>query len=363
MCSRKILLTLFIALLSFGTLWAQETEKTKRYEKSFSIQKSTEVNVNNKYGNIHIINWEKDSVRFEVEMFFRSTKTGRAEKLFNEIDVRFTQSAYYITAVSTFPNTGKLWSEIADVTKSVIQSGNEVEINYTIYLPKWARLKVENRFGNIYTTDHSGEIEFRLSNGTLQANNLEGKTKIVVSFGSANIARINDGIADLNYSDLELRKAGKLNLSGRSSNMNITEARHIHLDSRRDKITIEKLESLSGESSFSRIMLSNLENDLLLSTNYGNLNMQKIGTNMKFLQLNASYTSIQLFIQPQLSADLEIQYSKKTKLNYPADLTIKEQISTLSDSEPNILRGKIGKEKGLSLKFNLTGGDLSIVEK
>ncbi|MBS4062436.1 MAG: hypothetical protein KG029_18720 [Bacteroidetes bacterium] len=363
MCYRKLLLAIFIASISFEAVWAQTNEKTKRYDKSFAIQKSTEVNVNNKYGNIHIINWEKDSVRFEVELIFRSSKAGRVEKLFNEIDVRFTQTAYYVTAVSSFPNTGKLWSEIADVTKSVIQSGNEAEINYTIYIPKWVRLKVENRFGNIYTTDHTGETEFKLSNGVLQANHLEGKTRVVVSFGSANIAKIDDGVADLNYSDLELRKTGKLRLSSRSSNMHIDEARHVHLDSRRDKITVEKLESLSGESSFSRIVLSNLENDLLLNTNYGNLNMLKIGNKMKFLQLNASYTSIQLYVHPQLSADLEILYSKKTKLSYPQTLTIQEQVSTLSDNEPNIMRGKIGKEKGFSLKLNLTGGDLSIMEK
>lgn len=363
MYCKHILMTLLVILGVAISTHAQVIEKSKHFDRTFSLQRSVEVSVSNKYGNIHIINWDKDSVRFVVDMVVRSTKQARVDKVFNEIDIKFSQTPYYVMAISTFPNTGKLWSEISDVTKSVINASNEAEIDYTIYLPSWVRLKVENRFGNIYTTDHEGETEFKLSNGMFQANNLEGKSKLVISFGSANINQINDGSIELNYSDLDLRKINKVQLTGRSSNMRIEEAGHIHLDSRRDKLSIGQLQSLSGESSFSRIVINSLNRDMMLSSNYGNLNLMKINGQMQFLQLNASYTNIQVFVQPQLSAELEILHSKKTKLNYPSAMTISDRVEAISENEFSLIKGRIGKEKGCNLKFNLTGGELNIILK
>lgn len=346
-------------------LWmqAQIIEKTKNYDRSFKLQKTTEVNISNKYGNIHFVQWEKDSVRFVTEINIRSAKQARVDKLFNEIDIQFSHTPYYVNAISAFAGSGKLWTEISDVTKSVLSAGNEAEINYTVYLPSWAIVKVENRFGNIYTTDHPAESEFKLSNGTLQANNLKGKTRITIAFGNAIIQQIDEGVVELNYAELELISADKLRLTGKASTIHIQKARHLSLNSRRDKIMIDRIESLSGETSFSRLELGQLQSDMLLQSSYGNINLQEIHKDMQLLQLNASYTTIQLFLTKEQSAGVEIQFSKKARLTYPSALAVKEQQDAATESEISLLRGTIGSAKGSNLKFNLTGGELNIMQR
>lgn len=359
------LVRLWIALVFFAPIAmnGQTYEMSKRFDKSFKLLKTTEVNISNKYGNVHLLSWDTDSVRFEVEVNIRSSKESRVEKLYNEIDILFSQSPYYVNAISTFAGSGKLWTEISDVTKSMLNAGNEAEINYTVYLPRWAIVKVENRFGNIYTTGQEAACEFKLSNGTLQAGSLSGKTRLTIAFGNAIISHIEDGQLELNYAEIEVQSANKLRINTKSSDIRLGEVALLQINSRRDKINIEKLQSLSGETSFSRIELNHLQNDLLLQSNYGNLSLQEMGKEMQFLQLTASFTSIQIFVTREQSAGLEIQFSKKARLNYPQTFTVNEEVKGLNENEFSLLKGKLGNGKGSNLKFNLTGGELNILQR
>ena len=360
---KMLRITTFIVALSPMIMKGQTFELSKRFDRSFKLAKTTEVNISNKYGNVHLLQWEKDSVRFEIEVNIRSSKETRVEKLYNEIDIQFSQTPYYVNAISSFAGTGKLWAEISDVTKSMLNAGNEAEINYTVWMPSWAIVKVENRFGNIYTTDHPAESEFKLSNGSLQAKALTGKTRITIAFGDAMVKHITDGQVELNYSELDLEQTDKINVSGKASTVHIARAGHLHLVSRRDKITVDKLESLSGESSFSRLELGELSSNLLLQATYGNLELQEISPAMEFLQLNASFTSIRLFLTKEQAAGLEIQYSKKARIQYPQSLTVKEEQAGKSENDVSLLKGHFGSGKGSSLKFNLTGGELNIIQR
>lgn len=363
MCCKKILLLFLVVLLLTPMAQAQMTQSSKKIERAFKLQRSTEVNISNKYGNIHLLNWDKDSVRFEVEITVRSSKPARVSKVFNDIDVSFSQSAFYVNATSTFGGTTGLWSEITDVTKSVLNAGNETEINYTVHLPSWAKLNVENRFGNIYTTDHEGETEFKVANGNLQANRLQGKTKITIAFGNAGLQSITNGTVELNYADLELQKAGNLRLTTRTSTIHIEEVDELHLDSRRDKIILPKLKKISGEASFSRLELGLLENEILVNTNYGNLNIQEIAQQIQSFQLIANYTNIQLFLNKEQSAGIEIRYNSKSKVNYPPAFNLKDQVASFSEEGFHFLKGAIGNSKATIFKFNLTGGEINILQR
>ncbi len=362
MCCKKILLLLLGVLWLSPTLTAQSTEKTKRMERAFKLQRTTEVNINNKYGNVHLLNWEKDSVKFEVEITVRSSKPARVDKMFNEIDIQFSQSSYYVNATSTFGGSGSLWSEITDITKAVLSVGSETVINYTVHLPVWAKMNVENRFGNIYTTDHEGETEFKVANGSLQAKNLKAKTRIVVAFGNADLQSIANGTVELNYADLEIQKASILRLTTRTSSVHIEQMDELHLDSRRDKITLPLLKKISGDASFSRIELGMLTTEMRLNTNYGNITVAGISNEIQGFQLTAGYTNIALFLNKDQSAGIEIRYNGTSKVNYPPALNLKDQVSSAGVDGFHFLKGAVGSNKAPVLKFNLTGGEINLLQ-
>ncbi len=360
----KPLLIAFTALLAFAfSLHAQDFERSQTFSRSFALHDNTEVNINNKYGNVHIHIWEKDSVRFEVEVTVRSSRQARVDRAFDDIDVRFTSSPAYVIANTVFARSGSILSELSDLGRTVFNTGGSTQINYTVWMPAKARLKVDNRFGNIFTTDHSGDVDFMLSNGSLQAGELSGKSKLIVEFGNANIRHASDTRIELNYSELDLSYASRLNLQARSSNINIREVGHLQLHSRRDRIRVDEAGSVVGEVSFSRTNINRLKHNITLNGNYGSLQLSDIGSGIEYMQLNASYTSLQLYLHAASSATVEINYNKKTRLNLPGEMELIENTELEAGGEAGIVRGQFGDGRQSTIRLSLTGGELSIFSR
>lgn len=351
-------------LIAFAfSIKAQSFERSQTLSRSFALSDDTEVNINNKYGNVHIHTWEKDSVRFEVDIRVRSSRQARVDRAFNDIDVRFTSSPTYVIANTVFAGSGSILSELSDLGRSLLNTGGSTEINYTVWIPTHARLRVDNRFGNIFTTDHAGDVDFMLSNGSLQAGELSGKSIVIVEFGAAGIRRAADARIELSYAELDLSYATKLNVHARSSNINIREVDHLQLHSRRDRIRVDVAGSVVGEAAFSRTNFNQIMNSITLNGNYGNLQLSDIGAGFEHMQLNTSYTSLQLYFRAAASATIEINYNKKTRLNLPGDMQLIENTELEAGGEAGLIRGQFGDGLQSTVRLNLTGGELSIFSK
>lgn len=362
LCKRIIISILLITGINFS-LQAQMFERSKHFDKSFAVSKTTQLTITNKYGNIHLVEWNKDSVRFEVELRVADPKPQRVDKLFSEIDVVFNNSPYYVNATTTFSGSGSLWNELSDMTKTVMNTGNAASIQYTVYLPSYLKVKIDNRFGNIYTTDHQNNTEFRLSNGSLQANNLGGRSQIVIEFGNASINHIDDGRIELNYSEMDLATAEKLSLTGRSSTVEIADVKQINLDSRRDKITIEKLSSISGSTSFSRLTIKELNTDCMLTSSYGSLQLLEPSSELGFLQLKSDFTVTNIYAQPSTDAEVEVTSARNAKINMPPSMSDVEKQNLTTQPEAQFFKGKLGKGSRSNWKFDVSGGELNIFIK
>ena len=123
----------------------------------------------NKYGDIHLIPWEKDSVVFEIDFSVTSNKQAKVDKIFDYVDFDFKATAYYVIAQTVFEGQNSFWREMADVASTIFSSGTNTRIDYTVYFPAGNDVRIENKFGNIYTTDHTGKVDITLSNGDLKA--------------------------------------------------------------------------------------------------------------------------------------------------------------------------------------------------
>ncbi|NJK98098.1 MAG: hypothetical protein HC905_27160 [Bacteroidales bacterium] len=63
----KILLLTSLSLVSIKALAIKE-EFSKVIKKEYQINSRSELEINNKYGNVHIQNWEENSFKIEVKI-------------------------------------------------------------------------------------------------------------------------------------------------------------------------------------------------------------------------------------------------------------------------------------------------------
>ena len=160
------LLTLLVVL--FGLVsHGQVFEKNRSLSRAFALKPDTEIQISNKYGDIELISWDKDSVRFDIDVKVISNKESKALTAFEYIDFDFKSTAHYIIAKTSFAGQGTFWSEVKDLASTVFTGSTTTHIDYKIFLPANAIIKIDHKYGNIFISDYDGSLEIKLSNGDL----------------------------------------------------------------------------------------------------------------------------------------------------------------------------------------------------
>lgn len=333
----RTVLCLWLVLFLFpGGLGAQVYSDRK--VQKFKTTEKHAVEISNKYGKIHVITWDKDSVKLEVDLRISANSYQKMEKLRDNISFDFTSTKYYIIAKTVFSNQKGIISDFVD---AFIPS-NQVTINYMVYVPKNVSLKIENKFGDIYMDDFNGNLEIILSNGDLKANKLSGTPVIKLSSGDGTINSINRGKVYVSYSDLRIKESRNLMLESRSSRITMDVTSDLLVDSRRDKINIEQVNEVSASGYFTSLNIENLTKELRCNFKYGNIMVDNVADKFAFINLDSEYTDIDLLFSRSTSYLIDIAHSNDVYINLPASLA-KIQTRDLDVEKKLMLTyGKIG---------------------
>lgn len=317
---KSSLFILALTLLIFQGLTAQDFERNRTIEKAFPVYQNSEIQISNKYGNVQIVNWEKDSVKFEIAINVSGNKLSKVSSTFDNIDIDFNANEYYIVANTNFKSEkNKIWSDISDLTSSILKGGNDTRIDYTVYLPAKTALKITNKFGNVFLTDRTAKTDLIISNGDLKANNFTGFLQLEFSNGNASIKTINESRILINYADLRVNAIENLTLESKSSTLNCEEIKAMKIDSKRDKLYLGEINTVSGEASLSYIGIEKLNHNLFLETSFGDLTLDEVSNDFEFININSSNTDISSTFEKNSSFKLDLIYTKKTQISLPTN--------------------------------------------
>jgi hypothetical protein len=357
----KLILAFTFVFTIAGNSFAQVFERTKSITHSFPVTKQCSVKLTNKYGDVMINTWEKDSVAITVTIKATDKKETDAANKLTSIDAQFTTTPYYIDIQTVFKdNKSALNATISEFTSGIFNSKRSVTIDYSVTIPEWVSLEVNNKYGNVFTTRHTGNFTLNLSNGDFKGAELLGESDVAVSFGNITLNTISSGKLDIGYSEMTLKNGGKIKLESRSSKFWFTSVHSLDINSKRDKFFIDTLSMLTGQCDFSTIQLSMLGNAMTLKTNYGDLKTSQVGNTLKNISLNSQYTDIIIGLPSQLSLSLTADY-KKTIVTLPASFKdIKPQLVDEKNQQYKI-NGLVGADLSPSVSIQLNAVSGSIV--
>ncbi|NVO18974.1 MAG: hypothetical protein HXX13_04705 [Bacteroidetes bacterium] len=356
---------LILAALLPLAVFAQNFTKQRTVSKSFKVHDGASVQITNKYGNINVIPWQKDSVLFQVNMSVQGKQMAKVDKIMASIDFEMMSFGNYINARTYFrDNQATFWKDVVSYANQVINTSNNLQIDYTVYMPASTDLKIDDKFGNIYAESHTGKVDIKLANGDLQARDFEGNLKLYIEFGSATLGDVNQGDFDVNYSDLTLNKINSMNLNSRSSTIEIEKAKNMEISSHRDKINIKECAAMNGDASFSKIKIMDLESAATISSKYGEFKANSVSRNFHNIHLNAEYTDLFLSFEPTSSFTLDLTYDSKTKVNLsqPLSAQLKKDIIDPKIGTVNAT-ASVGKSANSLVYVNARAGSLTIFNK
>ncbi len=336
---------LILILAVFGIVGkAQTYTESKRIIRSFPTDPDTRLDITNKYGKIHVIPWKKDSVSVEVDLFIKSNSTRKLEKIQDNIDFEFTATKYYIIARTVFDTKyGNFFTDLKDLSGTIIPPKNQVNIDYTVRVPSSLNINISNKYGDIYIDDLKGAVNVSLSNGDIKVNNLEGESNINLNFGNGVINFLQNAKLTLAYTDFEIKSADQININSRSSKIKIEEANILSIQSRRDKFTITKLDNLFGDSYFSDLWIYKLNEEVNYAPKYGDIKIDTVARQFSYININSEYTDINFIFNRTAPFEMEITFHPDAIIRYPE---INSDVKTIYEEKEEIkIAGSVGTGK------------------
>ncbi|MEN8158284.1 MAG: hypothetical protein ABFS10_15130 [Bacteroidota bacterium] len=323
------LLVLLQGILPGTTLSAQDRTARRSLSKQFQVSRESTLEVQNKYGKIQVVTWEKDSVSLEVDILLTESSTSKLKKLKEDISIGFSQNNGHYIARSKFKSEkGRIASELKSVSHTISGANQHVEINYTVHVPVYLKLVLSNKFGDIYMDDHQGHTDIELSNGVLKANQLKGTTNISLSFARGMVKSMESGTMKLAYSDMTLDVASQLDLESKSSSLNADSVNVLKINSRRDKLHIQRVEYLYGNSNFTQLWIYDFLKESNLYMKYGKLTIEHIIPEFSKIHVESEYTDLSLYFDEKSSYAFDILHHEKTVLRLPVDkIRVSEAVS------------------------------------
>lgn len=193
---------LIAGLLFLSVAFAQKEGKELKYSKSkshsrsYSISGSDKISLDNQFGDIKLVTWDKNEVKVDVSMTGKANEEDHAQEIVDRISIEDSKSG----------GTVSFKTIIGKEKKSRSNTSQTFEINYTVYLPSNNPLKVANQFGDIILPDYRGEANISSKFGSLKAGKISNADDVTVEFGKAEIEQLNGGSLTIKFSEGTVNK-------------------------------------------------------------------------------------------------------------------------------------------------------------
>ncbi|MCX6226914.1 MAG: hypothetical protein NTV01_19560 [Bacteroidia bacterium] len=216
---------LLAAILAAGiTLHAQSVKK--EFHKEYNTSGSSELKIENQFGNITVTEWDQNKVVIDVNVAVTASDDSKAQKILDKIDIEFKEEGGKIFAKTKLGEDGKM------TVKGGKGEKQSFKVDYTVKCPKDIKLGLDNQFGDMIVGSLTGPFSADLQFGNLNAVSLGGtENKIDIQFGEATIGSMKDGKIDIQHCEaLKITECGNLSVDAQFTKVDIGSAVSLKAD-------------------------------------------------------------------------------------------------------------------------------------
>lgn len=239
-------------------------EKRKTFEKTYKVNSSDVLNIDNRYGRVHVNTWNKNEIKVKVDMIARAGSESKASEMLSRMHVNEEREGKNII--------------LRTIYESARVSGpSSSEINYTVYMPEENAITLKNKYGDVYLAALKGKADVDVKYGNLKCDRLSNANNTLkLAYGSGSCSYINGGNLQVAY-----------------FNMNVAEAKE-----------------LNGFSKYSDLTIGKLDEELSMDLKYGSFRVNNISSNVRNIRLASTYIPISLNFADNsaFNFDVNVQY-------------------------------------------------------
>jgi len=357
----KIRLSAALLLLIAFPLLSQSVSEKRSFMRSLPLGVDARLEVNNKYGDIHITSWKKDSVYILAEIEAFAPNRSKLEKMLEGIEVNITGSGNLVRAETEFGREITVILEsLKGITGKIIEYESKVQINYFINIPDNIDIDIDNQFGDISLEDNKGIVSVNLTNGDFEANSLDRISELSIDFGDAGINSVRSAKINSTFAKIIVSQSSDLVINSTSSRFELGKAGKVDVESRRDKFFIGDISGISGISYFTDYKIDNLTGNTDLDLKYGSFDVERVDERFENMIIKSAYSDITTDFDNSASFEFEIRHTNAFVVL--PDSNIKSRKEAINeDKKEYLVTGRIGSGQGSGkLRIDATRGNIYI---
>lgn len=287
----KILLLLFLLpTITLGTNKKGRYTKTKTINKSFNVNENTMLSIANKYGNIVLESWNKNTIEITVTIKTNGDDKENTNNRLKDISVQFSAKKNQVKAITKIAKRKSSWL-------SGWRNHNRVgiEVMYHVKFPVTNKLLLNNDYGNITINEVKGSTTIHLDYGEFNIGKLLSSNNYINTnyVKNATIDYVKNAEITADYSSLEIGEAERIKLNTDYSNITINSTQHLEYNCDYGKLKVNSVNTIIGNSAYNRANVKNITEKGVFNTDYGNLDLEVDKTFNK-IDLKTTYVRIKI---------------------------------------------------------------------
>jgi len=331
----KLFLTIIFIGLTVKYPFAGLSDKDgikKSYHQDYSCSKSSKLVIENKYGEVNILNWDKDAVSIDVTIIVETTKPEKAQKVFSKISIDFSKEDDVLKAITTIDG------EFSKIYFS---------INYKVNMPVWLQIDIINKFGNVIIDEAHGLVNLNVEYGNLDANKLlndESKpmSNIILSYSKGELEQCGWIKLTLKYSELNINKAKAVILISRYSQFEATTANSLVCVSKYDTYELGTVSNFVFIGEFTNGEVDKVIKTIDLDLKYGSMEIKEVLPDFDSIKIKDKFGNAEIGISETASYKLNANL-KYCEFELPE--TVIKKLSVIKEGGKKSVSGFVGKNK------------------
>jgi hypothetical protein len=320
-------------------------EKTKTYNKTWSVSEIETLEVSNKFGEVLFKNEGGSQITIDVKVTVEASNENKASSLLDKIDVEFSKSGKTAKAETTIENN--------------FNSNRDFSIDYVINIPSDKNLVVSNKYGNTVLDKLNANGDFNIQYGNINANELmapdNGKMKVLLAYGNGSIDKTQDLDLKINYSGISLGTTRDLMLDSKYSNVDFDMSRMVQIESKYDKFNFGKVKAINANTKYTNIKIAYLGSSLKIENGYGAIKVAEVDAGFESISITNAYGQISLGLKSEnYSVDASCQYCG---ISYPQESFKGNRIKENTTYE---IDGKVGTGEGGKVYIRSRYGEIKL---
>ncbi|RZN81025.1 MAG: hypothetical protein EVB11_10710 [Winogradskyella sp.] len=283
-----ILPTLIFANVT--TLSDKVTTRERVIQKSYKVDKNATLKVNNKFGNVDIITWDKNTIEFDILIRVSGNDEDKIEDRLERIDIDFSATNSLVSAITKIEKNKSNWWNWGK------KMNLKLEINYVIKIPITNSIDINNDFGNVNVDTLKGVAKINCDHGNITTKELmaDGNELNFDHTKNCYFEYIKSGKINADFSSYTVAKTKDLNISADHTSGHIETAENITYNCDFKSLKVDNVNNITGNADHLTLLIGTVYKNVSVKSDFGSVKIGKMASNAQNISIDAEHARIYL---------------------------------------------------------------------